>query len=162
MERLRRKKDDRTIYARAWSSVLKRTIKYGYAPGIAVGWLVGLILVGVILFWVGYYAGDVVPTEKDAYFQFESSRQLPPHYERFHALIYSVENSFPLVRLGQADRWQPDPNPHNSAGHAWSPTSCFRNLFGYALLWFHWIQVVLGWVLATFFVAGVTGIVRRE
>jgi hypothetical protein len=162
MERRRRKKEDRTIYARAGSWILLRTIKYGYAPLIAVGWLVGLILVGVILFSVGYYAGDMVPTEKDAYSQFEDSRRLPPQYERFHATIYSAENSFPLVKLGQVDRWQPDPNPHKSAGHTWDAAPCFPYLFGWALLWFRWIQVLLGWFFATMFVAGVTGIVRRE
>jgi hypothetical protein len=29
-----------------------------------------------------------------------------------HASVYSLENSFPLVKLGQIDRWQPDPSPH--------------------------------------------------
>jgi len=162
MERRRRKKEDRTVYARAGSWILLRTIKYGYAPLVAVGWLVGLILVGEIFFSVGYYAGDMVPTEKDAYSQFEKGRQIPPQYGRFHALIYSVENSFPLVKLGQVDRWQPDPNPRKSTGHASNPASCFPYLLSYALLWFRWIQVLLGWGLATMFVAGVTGIVRRE
>ena len=154
MERLRRKKEDRTLYTRAWSWILRWTISYGYRPGIAVRWLAGLVLVGYAIFLAGYYAGEVVPTEKEAYSQLEIGHTLPPQYERFHALIYSIENSFPLVRLGQVDRWQPEPNPHKSP--------CFRNLFGYALLWFRWIQVLFGWALATFFVAGVAGIVRRE
>jgi hypothetical protein len=28
--------------------------------------------------------------------------------------------------------------------------------------WFLWIQILLGWVLATLFVAGVSGIVHKE
>jgi hypothetical protein len=161
MEYRRREKEDRTIYARSWSWILRRTIAYGYAPGIAFLWLAGLIAVGVVLFGAGYYAGDMIPTEKDAYSQFGKGRQLPPQYERFHASIYSVENSFPLVKLGQVDRWQPDPNPHESARRACNPARCFPYLLGYVLLWFRWIQVLLGWALATMFVAGATGIVRR-
>jgi len=30
------------------------------------------------------------------------------------------------------------------------------------LRWFRWVQVLLGWLLATLFVAGVTGVVRKE
>ncbi len=162
MERRRRKKEDNTIYARSWSWTLLRTIKYGYSPGIALQWLAGLILAGAIFFGAGYYAGDVVPIEKDAYRLFRDCRQLPPEYQRFHALIYSAENSFPLVKLGQVDRWQPTPDPHNSWGRASCPARCLTSLLGYALLWFRWIQILLGWVLATLFVAGVTGVVRKE
>jgi hypothetical protein len=30
------------------------------------------------------------------------------------------------------------------------------------LRWFLWVQILLGWLLATLFLAGVTGIVRKD
>jgi hypothetical protein len=30
------------------------------------------------------------------------------------------------------------------------------------LRWFVWVQILLGWLLATLFLAGVTGIVRKD
>ena len=62
-------------------------------------------------------AGSFAPTDKDAYVYFTVEHRLPDHYERFHATIYSLENSFPLVKLGQVDRWQPDPSPQYLATH---------------------------------------------
>ncbi len=94
------------------SWLLRWTIGYGHYPGRALWWLLGLVLAGFLLFSGGYFAGSVTPTDKDAYACFKKGGQLPPHYETFHASIYSLENSFPFVKLGQADRWQPDPDPH--------------------------------------------------
>jgi hypothetical protein len=39
------------------------------------------------------------------------------------------------VKLGQAELWAPDPN---------------RKGLAKFLLWFRWLQVLLGWALATF------------
>lgn len=147
MEDERRRKEDQGWLTRTWNLILRLTIEYGYSPGRALRLLAALVLVGTIFFWVGYHDGSMVPTDANAYSRFEKDRQLPPQYDRFHALIYSMENSFPLVKLGQIDRWQPDPNQHTFAG---------------ILRWFRWLQILLGWVLATLFVAGVTGIVRRN
>jgi hypothetical protein len=55
----------------------------------------------------------MVPTEKYACQSFKYDGQPRAHYSRFAPLVFSVEHSLPLVKLGQADRWQPDPNPEN-------------------------------------------------
>jgi hypothetical protein len=163
MERRRRKQEDRTRPARTWSAILRATIGYGYYPGRALLCLLGLVLAGFLLFWGGYLAGSVAPTDKDAYACFRKGGQLPPHYETFHASIYSLENSFPLVKLGQADRWQPDPDPHwQHRPTKWAPRWLALVLSPPLLRWFRWGQICLGWILATLFVAGVTGIVRKD
>jgi hypothetical protein len=92
----------------------------------------------------------MAPTDKEAYHCSRDHGQLPHHYQRFTASIYSLENSLPFVNLGQKDHWTPDPNPQRSR---WMPG---------ILRWFRWGQVLLGWLLATLFVAGVTGVVRKE
>jgi hypothetical protein len=151
MERQRRHVEDRSWYSRLWGWLLRWTIGYGFYSWWAVGWLVVLIALGWGLFRIGYSSGTMAPTDKDAYCFFREHHGQPPdYYQRFTASIYSLENSLPFVNLGQKDHWMPDPNPQ---GARWMP--------GF-LRWFRWGQVLLGWLLATLFVAGVTGVVRKE
>jgi hypothetical protein len=125
--------------------LLKAVIGYGYYPELAGLWLVLSAVLGFGIYWLGYLKGGIAPTDKAAYYIFTSTHALPPYYERFQAFFYSLENSFPLVKLGQVDRWQPDPRP------SWWSLRIFR-----------WAQICGGWFFATMFVAGVTGIVRRD
>ena len=106
----------------------------------------------------------MVPTEKEAYQTYRCEDKPPAYYEDFSPIIYSLENSLPLVKLGQAEKWQPDPHPEvavtckymseTGLGH-----QCAWTVF---LPGFLWVQILLGWLLATLFVAGVTGIVRKD
>ena len=163
MEKRRRHQEDRGPFARAWTGILKLTIGFGYYPGRALLWSIGLTVVGCLLFWGGDTVGSMAPTDKDAYGTFRQSGQLPPQHERFNALIYSFEGSVPLVKLGQVDRWQPDPNPRWECQPA---ISVYRPLCRVAsptsLRSFRWVQTCLGWFFATMGVAGVTGILRKE
>jgi hypothetical protein len=152
-------------YRPFWSWTLRKTIGYGYHPVWALWWLLGLTLLGSTFYLGGYSIGSMVPTDKIAYCAFKQDRQLlPRYYEHFHASMYSLENSFPLVKLGQVDHWQPDPSPQHFAVRIWRWPSSFAVWISIAafLRWFRWFQILLGWVLATLFVAGVTGIVRRD
>jgi hypothetical protein len=150
MERRRRQVEDRSWYARAWGWLLKWTIGYGFHPGWAIWGLLLLTALGWGLFRHGYFSGAMAPTDKDAYHCFRDNRQLPDHYQRFTASVYSLENSLPFVNLGQKDHWAPDPNQQGW----WRLASFLRG--------FRWGQVLVGWLLATLFVAGVTGVVRKE
>jgi sRNA-binding regulator protein Hfq len=150
MERGRRQVEDRRWYARLWGWVLKSTIGYGFYSWRALGWLVLLTALGWGLFRYGYLSGAMAPTDKGAYCFFRTQGRPPDYYQRFTASVYSLENSLPFVSLGQKDQWTPDPNPRAS-----------RRMPG-LLRWFRWAQVLLGWLLATLFVAGVTGVVRKE
>jgi hypothetical protein len=150
MECRRRQAEDRSWYARLWGWLLKWTIGYGFYPWRALVGLVFLAAVGWGLFRYGYLSGAMAPTDKDAYCFFRAQERPPDYYQRFTASVYSLENSLPFVNLGQKDHWTPDPNPEGS-----------RRMPGF-LRWFRWGQVLLGWLLATLFVAGVTGVVRKE
>jgi hypothetical protein len=183
MERLRRQQEDRTWPARVGSGVLRLTIGYGYNPLLAVYWIAGLTGLGWILYRRSYLAGSIVPTEKDAYEAFKRDGRPPQHYTAFAPLVYSLENSLPLVKLGQGDTWHPESNADDTlprqktslTAHAspslWAPLRrarrwlICRGLWPTSpkfLRWFLWIQILLGWLLATLFLAGVTGVVRKE
>jgi hypothetical protein len=163
MEGLRRQKEDRGRLARLWSSILRLTIGFGYYPGKSLLWLLVLTVLSTGLTWGGWAVGSIAPSDKDAYGPFKQSGALPLHYERFYPPVYALENSFPLVKLGQAERWQPDPNPQWQC----SPPKCSSRLLCWVLSpaflqWFRWGQICLGWFFTTMFVAGVSGIVRKN
>lgn len=163
MERQRRVKEDATRFQKLWSAILQRTVGFGYFPGRALWGLVALVLLGWVIYWAGFSAGNMVPTDKDVYPVFKSSGKVTAHYDRFHAFVYSAENSFPLVKFGQVDRWQPDPNPqaHVLRVAAIRSHSLWLS-FAAFLTWFRWTQIVLGWFFATMGVAAITGIVRKD
>jgi hypothetical protein len=150
MERRRRKAEGRSWHARLGGWLLELTIGYGIYPLRAIVGLGLLTVVGWGLFWLGYSSGAMAPTDKDAYCFFHAQGRPPDYYQRFTASVYSLENSLPFVNLGQKDHWTPDPNPEGSP-----------RMPGF-LRWLRWVQVLLGWLLATLFVAGVTGVVRKE
>jgi hypothetical protein len=150
MERRRRQAEDRSWYARLGGCLLRLTIGYGIYPLRAIIGLVLLTALGWGLFRYGYFSGAMAPTDKEAYYFFRDHGWTPNYCQRFTASVYSLENSLPLVNLDQKDHWTPDPNPQVSR---WMP--------GF-LRWFRWGQVLVGWLLATLFVAGVTGVVRKE
>lgn len=163
MARLR-DQENQGVAARIWSFMFRHAAGYGYYPGRALWCLIGLTVIGFGLFFGGYRVGSIVPTDKDTYYSFKCCLRVPDYYERFHASIYSLENSFPVVKFGQADHWQPDPS---SSGSAWLPTERPRSLTyaicsPAALRVFRWVQILLGWFFATLGLGAVTGLVRRD
>jgi hypothetical protein len=162
-ERLRRRHEDGTPLARTWSLILRWTIGFGYYPGRALVWLLGLTLAGLLLLSGGLALGSLAPTDKDAYAVFKQTGRLPPQYEPFNALVYSFESSFPLVKLGQTDRWQPDPDPRWNCPAAGAPHEVLCWIASpERLRRFRWLQICLGWFFATMGVVGLTGVIRKE
>jgi len=112
----------------------------------------------------------MVPRDEAAYTQFKATGHAPGHYEPLGPFVYSLENSLPLVKLGQTDRWGPDPAPNWHPSDSGSPATTnaadpsSASLFASPrfLFAFQRLQVLLGWILATLFVAGVTGIVQKN
>lgn len=164
MERNRRKQSDKGALDRCWSGVLRWTIGYGYYPGICLVWLLLLVALGWPLFRYGYFAGSIAPLDKDAYLIFDRDKRPPPYYERFNALIYSLEDSFPIVKLGQVDHWGPRPTPSRpdtaQAGAVRRALQVFISPGFLRAL--HWSQIMLGWFFATMGAAGVSGLLRKE
>jgi hypothetical protein len=154
-------------------AVSDAAVGYGIYPGRAVWWACGLAALGWIVHRRAGRMGAMAPTEKDAYDEF-SKGQAPDHYQPFNPLIYSIENCIPLVKLGQDDLWRADPHPQtrvapvaggkfrravNSALDAVVPNWTVRPV---ALRWFRWIMIGLGWLLATFFGAALTGFLKSS
>jgi len=150
------------------------TVGYGVYPLNAVWWLVGLSAFGWIVFRRAKLQGAMAPTDKDAYGKYRATGKLPDSYPPFNPLVYSVENCIPIVKLGQDDRWQIDPHPKRAPLVLTPDAGRWRKIrFGLGLAarfldspsvlrWVRWILILLGWVLATFFVAGLTNSIRSD
>jgi hypothetical protein len=147
--------------ARPTSWLLRNTIAYGYFSARAMWWLLALVLAGTLIYQLGYNAGSMVPVDKDAYANFVNQKKLPGNYAAFYALPYSLENSFPLIKLGVEDAWAPGVRPRDPSASATSRllSRVASPLF---LQIFRWFQICLGWILATLFVGGVTGVIRND
>jgi hypothetical protein len=162
-------KEERTLAAALFRWPLSLVVGYGYYPLRALAGLVLLVVTGWGVFAGARAAHAMVPRDETAYAQFKARGVAPDHYEPLVPFVYSLENSLPLVKLGQTDHWEPDPAPawrsaakQAPAANASDPPS--SSLFGSSrfLFAFQRLQVLLGWILATLFVAGVTGIVQKD
>jgi hypothetical protein len=148
-------------------------VGYGVYPGRAALYACVLTALGWVVHRRAQRVGAMAPTDKDAYEDFRKG-QTPVHYQPFSPLIYSVENCVPLVKLGQDEHWQPDSNPQRSEPPVNGEK--FRRLKDRvldflvpdwvvtpaALRWVRWIMIGVGWVLATFFVAALTGVIKAN
>ena len=145
------------------SHLLRFTIGYGYFPLRAIWLLLALVVIGSGVYWMSYRMGSIVPIQKESFTFYEAHCYTPNEYERFHTIPYSLENSFPLVKLGLQDKWAPAPETRVVAccsGGFTSPALYVLSAPRF-VRWFRWIQICLGWVLTTLFVGGVTGILRK-
>jgi hypothetical protein len=147
------------------------TVGYGVYPGWAVWWACGLAAAGWIVHRRAGRMGAMAPTDKDAYDEF-SKGKMPEHYQPFNPLIYSIENCIPLVKLGQDDLWAADPSPQPRAAPL--AVGKFRRSVSAVLdwvvpdvvirpavlRWIRWIMIALGWLLATFFGAALSGFLK--
>lgn len=158
-------KEDGRLGARLGRWILWAAVGYGYRPLRAAWCLLLLTLLGFGLYRTANLAGQIVPTDEKAFLSFRNSNgRAPEHYPRFVPIVYSLESSVPLIKLGQVDHWQPNPSPQplTWSGPVWYLR--LRNFItvGEFLIYFRFVQIVAGWLLATLFLAGVTGLVRRS
>jgi hypothetical protein len=125
----------------------------GYDPWRAFWISLGLILIGWAVFRRGYNRGLITPTEEISYaiwnYKIEPVSQF---YRKFNAFVFSLETFVPLVKLGIADRWEPNGHKYFVKG-GW-PKS------GGRLRLYMWCHMIAGWLLSALWVGGITGLVK--
>ena len=130
--------------ARAWNRFLDWTVGYGYRlhrPFLA---LLVLGLLGALFYYLGEHAGLIFATR--AVTHPGSARMCRP------AIPASTRRL--LVPA-------PDPRPRSARGHVLVANSS-NHPWGLLLMLYTWVMIVLGWVLATAVVAGITQLFRRR
>ena len=146
MRDLRRRGDLRRR-SRWWNKFLDWTVGYGYRlhrPFLA---LLVLGLLGALLYYLGERAGLIFATQIKSDTPKSASAGCSAGYPCFNPLVYSFQLLIPGLDLREATYWWPD-----LSKHPW----------GLPLTIYTWVMIVLGWVLATAVVAGITQLFRRR
>ena len=144
----------------AWASnaILQATIGYGFVPLRALWWIAGFVAFGTCLFRWGYVHRVIAPTEEGPYDSFIRSGNTPPHYPRFNAFVYSLENFLPIVNLHHGNYWRPNPS-HGALGHIHTRGES-RSYTGNLLHWYLWVHILSGWILTPLLAAGLSGLIH--
>lgn len=153
-----------------WTSLFNLFVGHGYRPWRGVGWLVGFLALGCLLFCWGAptsYGGPGLIKPADPVFVTENQTRnlgrpdptthaieykLPPEYTPFNAFWYSFDTLIPLIDLGQEKAWSPSPLTPEIA----------RDPAGWALLFYLYLHIIMGWVLTTLTVVALTGLIKRD
>jgi hypothetical protein len=138
-----------------WTRIPRRAYQlllgYGYYPLLALGWLLVLFSAASVL--AASQSDSFVPSDSriaamkvpvDGVEQFISGRTqpAPPNYPPFSPVLFAVDTAIPPVPTGQSQSWR-------ITGQEWLP------------LVFALIKAA-GWALSALFIAGLTGILRKE
>jgi len=162
--------EDRRKYGRLggwswfWTWVLWHVMRNGYKPLRAFFWLLLLWVANGLVFYGGYHAGLMGPTDQKAFEAVITNHGVVPDwYPRFRAVSYAIDVSLPIISLGERDKWRPLDRPVDpkSILPAWVPDA-FAIWLPDALVFYRWIAIAAGWFLASMLLAGVTGLVAKE
>jgi len=159
------------LFYRLWTVLLDWGVGHGYRPWQGAAWLGGWLILGTILFSLGAptpYCGPGIIKPADPTFINVNKVQnfgqpgptshgikyddLPPEYTPFSAFWYSFDTLVPLVDLGQERAWSPSPLTPNF----------LNDISGWALLFYLYIHIIMGWVLTTLTVVALTGLIKRD
>jgi hypothetical protein len=134
-ERIRRSRGGLSWLARQRSRLSDLTISFGYRPWKALSWMIIPWIAGAVIFKLAWTHHAMQPTES-------ANGSL-----RFCSPLYSLDTLLPIADLGQKTHWLPNPS---------------FGIPGYLAWLYRPVHILLGWTLMTLFVAGLTGVVKRD
>ena len=159
------KQNDCRKYGRlnGWNYFLNRFfgafIDYGYRPQKALKFSLGLVMVGTMLFGLGYSSTSrklITPSKiTTSALASSNSNKISDDYPVFNPLIYSLDVFVPIINLHQQDFWLPNANRGAEIS-----IILFKCRTGSLLRWYFWFHIISGWILTSLWVASFTGLVR--
>ena len=146
--RILRKSKNLSSTFKLWNLILEYTIGYGYKPWKILFWFIIPLLLGWEIFFNAEILGTMVPTKERVYMELEQGKikNIPQLYPKFNPLIYSLDLLLPIINFKQVDYWIPE----------------LSKPYGAFFCCYYWIHVLLGWILTSFAVAAITGLVKKE
>ncbi len=155
-----------------WEFMIGLLVDYGHTPGKAVLFLVLIIGLGAGVFAVGAHHGAMAPTSPLIYLQAQGNGSIPKdcaanwtklagacktvvpaEYSEFDPFWYSMDVAIPLINLRQQEDWAPRVTSYDTGE---------RDMLGWIVRLWEWIETLAGWLLSLLFVSAVGGIIRRE
>ena len=136
-QRERHRRGQLDFLSKSWNFFLQWTVRYGYTPLLALGWLAVLVVAGTLVFSSFHNHGQLVIGPFHSHGRLVAVKS---HHSPFVASIYTLDRLIPVVSFGLRD--------------AFAPTG--------AAQWWAFAYTLLGWVLTIAVVAGLTAAVRRD
>ena len=157
-------------WRRLWGRAIDTLTDFVYRPWKTVMWAITIVCMGALLFNVANESGCIVPNRpivlanpdynnamKGADRQSKCpdaadrptsvTKRLFPDYPEFHAFVYSLDVFIPVFALHQEPNWHPGP--------------CLnRDISLRFLSWWHWLEIIAGWILTSLFLLSITGLLR--
>lgn len=143
---------------------------YGHRPGLALLWVLGILLVNTLLYTQVYKTGQMAPTSAvvltssdwtdhvvltpdggldttvNTLARWEDTASAKD-YTTFSAPLYALDLFIPLDALGQKAAWAPSPP---------------RGVLGTVGFWTGWLTQLSGWLITAIAAAAVAGVVGRK
>lgn len=157
---------------RVWQRFLGVTTGYGYRPQYALYWAFAFFLLGWFTFSHAYELGYMAPHNGGvvAYLATHPSEAVPPRYSEFNALVFATDTILPIIELGQNEAWEPTTKRAPDAPALptdFSVNSICMWTLDYAFSaglhrLIFWVEEIVGWVLVSLFIAGMSGMIKKE
>jgi hypothetical protein len=119
----------------------RELVRYGYQPLRAGRYLIILVLLAAAVFAVAHQEGVMMPTQTTGANQALVRARCTDTYPCFSPEAYGFDIVVPIISLGQRDNWNPD----------------LHHRYGLPFVLAAWTFTILGWLIVTMAVAGVTG-----
>jgi hypothetical protein len=150
-----RKSGQLGLRARLWNLMLGFFVGHGYQPGRAALFALLVIAAGTYVFERAKQDGAMESTDRAV-----NTSASPSADPQFNPIVYSLDVFLPIIDLHQEDEWL----PNNVA-----PTGRLEQLSEWLRIpgeWFYWtytwLHISLGWILTTFIVAALTGLIKKD
>ncbi|MCK4824643.1 hypothetical protein KA005_53315, partial [bacterium] len=147
------------VFERLRHRFLGYFIDYGYQPWKAIWWALVIVALGCVVFGIGFRKGIISPKQEMTYV---SDRDVRGHismenYPKFNSIIYSLDMFVPLIDLHMANYWLPNANKK----WQWCISEKIKLPISGILRTYLWIHIIAGWIITTFFIVGLTGLIKK-
>ena len=147
--------DRRNAITKIRDLVLDHTISYGYKPLQVLKFTFFAIILGTLIFKIGYLQGIITPTDIAPFDPSQDNVSID--YPGFHPFIYSIDTFIPIVDFHQQAYWLPNPQRGVILN-----LKLVKIRSGDFLRYYLWFHIILGWTLTSLCVAGLTGVVKNQ
>ena len=137
--------------------LMKMTIQYGYVPLLALIWSALIVVFGWEITRMAKKAKVMAPSKENDTGTVKNDQ--PVGKEPLSPFLYSLNLFLPIVDLHQEKNWWPDVEKNGSYQlFGQGKTVPIR---GSVVRWYFWFQIIAGWVLSGFFIAGFSGLIKH-